>query len=277
MAHPRMIDVPATRVRVGLDAAALAAFVDENARLITEQFAEPADDENVFDHLKRLGRVTDRAMLRRAALPLVPRREVSVGAFAIDATRVTCEAYARFCRETRTPPPAGWRGARPPRGRETFPVVGVSYWDALAYAAWRGAELPTEVEWEIAAGSADGRRYPWGDAWAPAMSALREAGEPGAHEAAAFPELASPAGVLGLIGSSWEWCADAFGPLPGGDEAAFAARHARATPEWRAIRGGIVWDVQCGVAVREGAAPDETDKLGFRCVVRKREARGAGL
>ncbi len=56
------------------------------------------------------------------------------------------------------------------------PMVGVTFWDAYAYAHWRGKileggaprDLPTEEEWEAAARGPRGFKYPWGDKLEPA-------------------------------------------------------------------------------------------------------------
>ncbi|OBJ32641.1 ergothioneine biosynthesis protein EgtB [Mycolicibacter heraklionensis] len=99
------------------------------------------------------------------------------------------------------------------------PVQHVSYFEAQAYAAWAGARLPTEVEWEKACAwdPAVGarRRYPWGDTEPSAElanlggAALRPA------PVGSYPGGASAYGAQQLLGDVWEWTSSALQPWPG--------------------------------------------------------------
>jgi iron(II)-dependent oxidoreductase len=99
------------------------------------------------------------------------------------------------------------------------PVQHVTYFEAEAYAAWAGARLPTEVEWEKAAAwdpaAGRRRRFPWG------------ASEPTEHLAnlggdalrpapvGAYPASASAYGAEQMLGDVWEWTTSPLRPWPG--------------------------------------------------------------
>lgn len=99
------------------------------------------------------------------------------------------------------------------------PVVHVCWYEADAYARWRGRRLPTEAEWERAATwdsvSSTKRLWPWGihDPTPDRANLGQEHGQPtpvGSH-----PTGASPCGAQQMIGDVWEWTASDFEPYPG--------------------------------------------------------------
>jgi sulfatase modifying factor 1 len=104
--------------------------------------------------------------------PLPPRlhgirtdtRDVTLGPVAVDAAEVTNAEFAAFLDATGYAPPvssrflAHWVDGRPTPGTEAEPVTYVDLDDARAYAAWRGARLPTEDEWQVAAAEPGWRR-----------------------------------------------------------------------------------------------------------------------
>ncbi len=133
------------------------------------------------------------------------------------------------------------------------PVQHVCFFEAEAYAAWAGARLPTEQEWEKAAVWDDGlgrrRRWPWGDSdWTPALAnlggdALRPA------PVGAYPAGASAYGVEQMIGDVWEWTSSSFDPWPGFRPMLYADYSAPFFGgDYRVLRGGA-WSVG-GSAVR---------------------------
>ncbi len=100
------------------------------------------------------------------------------------------------------------------------PVIGVDWWDANAYAKWRGGRLPTEQEWEKSARGRSGNLFPWGNDIQPAnfnsgldhetTEMTREASVDGYrfwNPVDAIPADESRYGVIGLAGNVSEWTA----------------------------------------------------------------------
>ena len=174
-------------------------------------------------------------------------------------------------------PGACWRRPEGP-GSDTYsrarhPVVHVAFEDAQAYAAWAGAALPTEAEWEYAArGGLDGATYAWGDEPDPRMANTWQGDFPWRGHRGTSPVGAHPPNGYGLqdmIGNVWEWTVDRF-------DAATAACHGEpgAHIPRRVIKGGShlcapSYCLRYRPAARQGEAVDtSTSHLGFRCVVR---------
>ena len=201
-----------------------------------------------------------------------PQRRVYLDAFWIDRHEVTNRRYAAFARSTGHRAPLYWEGGEIPEGHEEYPVVGVSWADARAYAAWAGKRLPTEAQWEKAARGEHGALYPWGNEWeeARANNTARMASV-GSH-----PGDESPYGCLDMAGNAWEWCRDWYNLYVRYDQ--YPDHNPTGTEEWhrywyrgthfRAVRGGYYTDGSpARAADRTGDVPPETRywAIGFRC------------
>lgn len=154
-----------------------------------------------------------------------PQHKVFVKSYKIDKHLVTNAEYALFVAETGYRAPLNWPNGKIPEGLKLHPVTMVSWFDATAYTDWAKKRLPTEAEWEKAARGTDGRRWPWGDKMD--SSFLNTYYNKGSTtKIDAYPQGASPYGVLDMSGNVQEWVANDFIPYSGSaaPETLFAAK-----------------------------------------------------
>ena len=192
------------------DAAACGALLGELEAAVERRFFGPARMASVPAGPAFLGSTPEdkqerlavlRQDLHERILSERERRSVEVEAFQVDRTLVTNDEFAEF-------QPVHAHRYAPEEG--DHPAVYVSWHDAVAYATWLGKQLPTEEEWEKAARGAEGRRYPWGDAFDPDRVNSAESGLRRTTPVGAYPAGASPYGCLDMAGNVWEWTASSW-------------------------------------------------------------------
>jgi len=161
-----------------------------------------------------------------------PAHKVTVKPFLIDINEVTCQEYEAFIKATGHKPPQGWVNGAYPHGGAHWPVTGVDWYDATAYANWAGKRLPTEEEWELAARGTDKRIYPWGNDWRGNAANAGEGNQGHVVDVGSYTAGKSPSGALDMIGNAWEWTSSDLKAYPGGHTS-------DQTPgELKVIRGG---------------------------------------
>ena len=215
-----------------------------------------------------------------------PQRKVYVSPFAIDRVEVTVAAW-RVCVQAGACSPAPLAIADARLLRPNLPVTSMTWSEAAAYCAWRGARLPSEAEWERAARGTDGRVWPWGNLLRPgAFNHGRFAGpddagsdfvdliRPDASDGATFlapvgahPDGASPDGVYDLAGNVMEWTSDYYRPESPQSSSTVNPRGPDAGA-MRSVRGGS-WRQPpffARTSYREAATPDtRSTEIGLRC------------
>ncbi len=237
-------------------------------------------------------------------------------AYRISRYPLTNAEYARFIEaggydERRYWTEAGWawrekNGVTQPAywedegwNRPDYPVVGVSWYEAVAYCRWLTEELrvtgyelrvggrdngtstrdfgsgryevrlPTEAEWEKAARGEHARRWPWGDDFDPARANTYESGPGRTTPVGKYsPAGDSPYGAADMAGNVWEWCSSLYRGYPYDPD---DGREDWEAEGRRVLRGGSWGNValltRCAARYRD--RPDfRSNNAGFRCVLR---------
>lgn len=237
-----------------------------------------------------------------------PVHRMVLAPFWIDATHVTNREFAEFAAETNyrtTAEERGWsllfnresgtwqetagicwRHPTGPEsslaGRDGYPVVHVSWYDAVAYATWANKRLPTEAEYEFAArGGLSDAQFPWGREFSPdhqlqanywqgkfPLTNLEQDGYFAVAPTKVFP--ANPYGLYDMAGNVASWCGDWYAADAYGQSVVGKTTGPETGTE-RVLRGGS-WaatdEKGAGLHVgdRDHAPPEETsDCVGFRC------------
>jgi formylglycine-generating enzyme required for sulfatase activity len=217
-----------------------------------------------------------------------PQHKVCIThAFWIDRYEVTNDVYQQFVsaggyQQAQFWSNDGWQwlqknritGPKPYAGftQGTLPRVGISWYEAEAYARWQGGRLPTEAEWEYVARGPDAHLYPWGDTYEVSKANIDERDEPNGmflgHTVVvnSFPKGTSWIDVYQLAGNAAEWVRD-FYDSKYYQSLTLNDPQGAQNGKSRVVRGGS-WQnkpVSVSSAYRAFAAPESRENyIGFR-------------
>lgn len=201
-------------------------------------------------------------------------REVCLETFAISAHEITIGEFKAFLRMTGLPTPSPMLEALP----LNLPVVNITWFEAMAYTRWLSEftgdtyTLPTEEQWEYAAGAAlgAGTQYGWGDRLLPDMANCFDCGT-GPAPQSVKPVGSFPPGPLGLYdmhGNADEWTLGCFHAQDERVERRIL-RNRLATCRNVTVRGGSYRNTANRLRIWQRAGQDATrgdDDIGFRVV-----------
>jgi len=223
-------------------------------------------------------------------------RFVQVESFFIDRFAVTNADYAKFVEaggyeemaiwdteiwagvldfvdQTGHPGPRYWSNGRFSPGAGKLPVVGVSWYEAAAYARWAGKRLPSDPEWvkaaswpvQVPGGAPRQRTFPWGNSMDNTRANLWGSSVGKLAPVDAFERGASVGGVGQLVGNVWEWTTADYGAWD------LENRKLELPYPMKSIRGGAFdtyFDSQATCRFQSGESPlARKHNVGFRCVV----------
>ena len=193
--------------------------------------------------------ISDRTSSRNAQ----PQQKITLNAFYMDIHEVSYGEFLQFKPQ-----------ARYAEGRLTYPMQGVSWFEADAYCLWLGKRLPTEFEWEKAARGLEGNLYVWGNEFKRENGNFGKTVVPPAKQ----PKDLSEFGISELNGNVSEWTASWYQPYKGS-----SFKDPNFGEKYKVIRGGAINKREHGflkefalLPYRNFAPPQMRSwDTGFRC------------
>ncbi|MCA9796270.1 MAG: SUMF1/EgtB/PvdO family nonheme iron enzyme, partial [Candidatus Eremiobacteraeota bacterium] len=169
------------------------AYLESRSRLVEPQAIDrPKPAEAMFDFAEI------------AAGPVKVGREgeeVHLDSFKMSKQVVSNNQFLKFVQVTGYKPEGGWRppaeGSYAIEKQGLEPAVNVSFFDAKAFCEWAGCRLPSEHEWEKAAGGPDGVESAW--------ESGQLVADHGRIETVDHAHYVSPHGIQGMVGNVLEW------------------------------------------------------------------------
>ncbi|MBK6948901.1 MAG: SUMF1/EgtB/PvdO family nonheme iron enzyme [Haliscomenobacter sp.] len=218
-----------------------------------------------------------------------PKEEVAVRGFFMDKHPVTNAQFRDFLNKSGYVPAdtshflKHWEKDKIPQVQDLFPVIFISYEDAQAYARWAGKRLPTELEWQYAAQTSDGRDWPWAkDAKVnreeqvitntltvsklQVDSSLCNTGNGRLYAVGSYPKGANPYGLEDLVGCVWQLTNDAY--INGANTFLILKGGSYYLPasSWWYVEGGPRELTLFPKLMRIGPGFERNATTGFRCV-----------
>ena len=201
--------------------------------------------------------------------PEVNNSPVGIDSFLIDKYPVTNAQYFDFIINSGYRPVdtarylRHWESGTFKQGQDKYPVVYISYEDAIAYAKWANKRLPTQAEWQLAAQGTDKRKWPWGDEFhgTNCNNAFNRS-----TPVDAFPKGQSPYGVMDMVGNVWQMTNDMY--FNGTNYFTIIRGGSYYKPEssWWYIQGGPQSLDKTQIMLLVSPGFDRSSTVGFRCV-----------
>lgn len=218
-----------------------------------------------------------------------PSQLVRLSPYFIDETEVTNDQYSQCVAAGVCEPPDRATASYHETyyGDDAFaeyPVIFVSWYDAQTFCEWRQARLPSEAEWEMAAGFDPEQaiifRFPWGDAFdgekvnfcdtnCPGGTTAVDDGHKDTAPVGSYNDGRSPVGAYDMSGNVMEWVNDWYDPTYY-EEASDTNPLGPTEGEFKGIRGGSFLSSEENLSIYGRSSFDPTvtrANLGFRCAL----------